>query len=364
MSRTQSSTVIVPWAVRIEQNHQYKHEKKLSGPLPLSSFDGKGADLLLLFDAFVRGLYMKRLINRDYEHFGRPQNIVRLGRTLSLDMKGGISGRERDIRLAANSGDERLERTGIVWSTYQLEAIIPSNSIVGWVMAEKDGGDSIPGAWRKEFIKLFKARHPQFRLKFAQVRSEGLWQLLESSDVNNIASIEIARRDGDPNSEKNTRGFPRNVQHSRIDTYVAPTGKMTGDPLKRIRRFFTVARDANGVVEIDLADEQDDFSKGLDIRLRNDVLEITVHATINGRAKTVRFSGASEPYEVYPVEDLGIERISADRFRKDCRDHVTDLAKISGVTLAQGWDTGEWPSETKVDAMEVVTDDITNEAGT
>jgi hypothetical protein len=350
---TRDETVILPWAVRIEQDGRFKHANPVRGSLPLSNFDGNGSDLLYIIDAYIRGLYLLRLVKRDDEHFGRPNQIVRAGRHIAMNMKGGTSGRERDIRLSSKRADERLERSGIVWSTYGMYVAIPVNSQVGWVLVEKNSSDSIPGAWRKDFIKQFRSLFPKYVLTFSQVRMDSTWQLIEKGKAQRISSVEVARRDAGLTSDQSTRGFPRNVTKARQDVYFDPSGSMAAEAVKRLRRLFTVAKDGQGVVEIDLADEQDDFAEGLAIELRHDVIEITVHARINGRSKTVRFSGGAEPIETYVVEGSGNARVSGPTFQSECRGHIKDLANASGVSLAAGWDTGRWPTVPPVATLEV-----------
>jgi predicted molibdopterin-dependent oxidoreductase YjgC len=137
--------------------------------------------------------------------------------------------------------------------------------------------------------------------------------------------------------------------------YRANKGMMNGRQLRRIRRFFTVTKRTDGsVVEIDLADDtRDEFAEGLDIRLASDVLEITVRAMIDGRRKSIRFSGAREPAESYVIEGLQGTRVTPETFRRECRGHTVDLAKVSGAPLADKWDTGEWTAEAQVSPLEV-----------
>ncbi|AMT70474.1 hypothetical protein ABG82_09170 [Mycobacteroides immunogenum] len=355
----------MPYSMRVEQSSEVRHKPKLEGPLPLSNFDGAGADLLKTFDAFVRGLLAhNEMVKRDDDHFGQPDEIVRAGRTMSFQLNGGESGRERTVRLDANSAEQKLKREGLLSTQFQVWVVVPTNSTVGWILVEKDGYDTLPSAWRRELIRAFKSRHRGYKLTLAQIRNDAIWRLLEKGlDDPQVIDVKVQRRAEPSNREQETRGFPLEVEKSTETVYRAKKGWMTGRQLKRIRRFFTITKRSDGsLVEIDLADDtRDEFAEGLEIRLANDVLEITVHAEIDGRRKTVRFSGAREPAESYVVEGLNGTRITPRTFRSECRGHTVDLAKVSGAPLANKWDTGEWTAEDQVSPLEVPVGDPKND---
>lgn len=350
-------TVIMPFSVRVEQSAEVKHKPKIEGALPLSNFDGQGADLLKTFDAFVRGLLVhNEMVKRGDDHFGQPINLERKGRVLSLAMKGGQSGRERSVRLDAKSDEQTMRRDGLLSTNFHLWVAVPQNSTVGWLLVEKDGYDTLPSVWRREFVRAFKARHPGYKVTISQIRNDAFWRLLEQGlDDARVLDIKVLRRAAPSKRESETRGFPLGVSKLQETLYSKNKGNMTGRELKRIRRFFTIAKRTDGsMVEIDLADDaRDEFAEGLEIRLAQDILEITVHATVDGRRKTVRFSGAREPVESYVVDSLNGTRVSPETFRKECRTHTVDLARVSGVTLLDKWDTGEWTAEDQVSPLEV-----------
>jgi hypothetical protein len=352
-----ADTVVVPFSIRVEQSTEVRHNPKTDGALPLSNFDGQGGDLLKTFDAFLRGLLEhNELVKRKDDHFGRPIDVERKGRTLSFAMEGGQSGRERSVRLDATSAEQTLKRDGLLSTHFHLWFVVPQNSTVGWLLVEKDGNDTVPGVWRREFVRAFKARHRGYKVTVSQIRNDAFWRLLEQGlDDPQVLDIKVLRRAQPSRRESETRGFPLEVSKTEEALYKADKGKLTGRQLKRIRRFFTFAKRSDGsVVEIDLADDtRDEFAEGLDIHLAQDVLEITVHAEIGGRRKTVRFSGAREPAESYVIEGLNGTRVSPETFRKECRTHTVDLARVSGVTLADQWETGEWTAEDHVSALEV-----------
>ncbi len=354
---TRDDTVIVPFSVRVEQSSEVRHKPKIDGALPLSNFDGNGADLLKTLDAFVRGLLVHdQMVKRGDDHFGRPQNFARAGRTLAFEMQGGQSGRERSVKLDADSTEQTLKRTGLLSKHFQVWATIPVNSNVGWILVEKDGYDTLPSVWRREFLRAFRARHRGYKVTVSQIRNDAFWRLLEQGlDDPRVLDIKVLQRAQPSHREAHTRGFPQGVSKTEETLYKANKGRMTGRQLKRIRRFFTVTKRSDGsIVEIDLADDaRDEFAEGLDIRLAQDVLEITVHAEIDGRRKTVRFSGAKEPAESYVVEGLNGTRVTPETFRRECRSHTVDLAVVSGATLVDKWDTGEWTAEDQVSALEV-----------
>jgi hypothetical protein len=350
-------SVIVPFSIRVEQSTEVKHKPKIEGPLPLSNFNGQGGDVLKTFDAFVRGLLQhNEMVKRGDDHFGQPSDVVRKGRTLSFAMKGGQSGRERSVRLDATSDEQTLKRDGLLSTYFHLWIIVPQNSTVAWLLVEKDGFDTLPSVWRREFARAFKTRHPGYKVTVSQIRNDAFWRLLEKGlDDPRVLDIKVLRRAQPSKRESETRGFPLEVSKMEETLYKANKGRITGRQLKRIRRFFTIAKRSDGsLVEIDLADDaRDEFAEGLDIRLAQDVLEITVHAEIDGRRKTIRFSGAREPAESYVIDGLNGTRVSRETFRKECRTHTVDLAKVSGVTLADKWDTGEWTAEEQISALEV-----------
>jgi hypothetical protein len=354
-------TVIVPFSIRVEQSSEVKHKPKIDGALTLSNFDGAGADLLKTMDAFVRGLLVQdQMVKRGDDHFGRPREIIRAGRTLSFEMDGGQSGRERSVKLDAESDEQKLKRDGLLSTQFQVWVTIPANSNVGWILVEKDGYDTLPSVWRREFVRAFKSRHRGYKVTISQIRNDAFWRLLESGlDDPRVLDIKVLRRAQPSDRESKTRGFPLEVSKTEETLYRANKGRMTGRQLKRIRRFFTITKRSDGsIVEIDLADDaRDEFAEGLDIHLAKDVLEITVHAEIDGRRKTVRFSGAKEPSESYVVEGLNGTRVTQKTFRQECRTHTVDLAQVSGVTLVDKWDTGEWASEAQVSPLEVLFDD-------
>ncbi|NKR72893.1 hypothetical protein GS492_09585 [Rhodococcus hoagii] len=357
MARNEPQTFIVPFAVRIDRNQQYKHSG--TGDVPLSNFDGEGADLLPELDAFVHGLPNTQLVQRDDRHFGRPRDITRSGRVLRWTMEGGESGKERDIVLDVGEKPRKRTRRGVEYSAYHAYAVIPKNSVTGWILVEKDGGDSLPSEWRAELVRQFKIRHPKFKLVVSQVRSASLWREVENAlEEERVLSVEVAMRAEDKDPSATTgRGFPREALASTTDLYLPPHGKKgKGAFLRSIRRAFTFAKSAtNGIIEIDLEDDLDELaSEDLDVRLRSDVLEITARVTTdNGkRRKTIRFSGIREPFESYLVEGLS-DRITPLRFADECRAHVKDLALEGGVTLAVGWDTGDWEPESILAPMEV-----------
>jgi hypothetical protein len=350
-------TVIVPFSMRVEQSSDVTHKPKIEGALPLSNFDGQGGDLLKTFDAFLRGLLdHNELVKRKDDRFGQPTEVMRNGRTLAFAMQGGQSGLERSVRLDAASAEQKLKRDGLLSTHFHVWVVVPKNSTVGWVLVEKNGYDTLPGVWRREFVRAFKTRHRGYKVTISQIRNDAFWRLLEQGlNDPRVLDIKVLRRAQPSKRESETRGFPLEVSKTEETLYKSDKGKMTGRQLKRIRRFFTLAKRSDGsVVEIDLADDaRDEFAEGLDIRLAQDVLEITVHAEIGGRRKTVRFSGAKEPAESYVVEGLNGTRVSVRTFRKECRSHTVDLAQVSGVTLVDKWDTGEWTAEDQVSALEV-----------
>lgn len=354
-------TVIVPFSLRVEQSSEVRHKPKIDGALPLSNFDGAGADVLRTFDAFVRGLQTEdRMVKRDDDHFGQPDIIQRSGRVIEFTMKGGESGRERRVRLDESSDEQTLKRSGVLSADFHVWVVLPENSIVGWILVEKDGVDTLPSAWRREFLRAFKKAHRGYKVTLAQIRNDAFWRLLESGlDDRRVIDVKVQRRAEPSKRERETRGFPLEVTKAEEIIYRVDKGWMNGRQLKRIRRFFTVSKRSDGsIVEIDLADDaRDEFAEGLDIKLDKDVLEITVHAEIDGRRKTVRFSGAREPAESYVVEGLRGTRISPATFRTECRGHTVDLAQVSGVTLQQGWDTGDWPQTSQLSPLEVSFDD-------
>lgn len=354
-------TVIVPYSMRVEQSTEVRHKPKIDGPLPLSNFDGAGGDLLKTFDAYIRGFLLEdRLVDRGDDHYGKPTLINRAGRTLSFQMSGGESGRERTVRLDATSQDRKLKRDGMLATEFQVWVAVPGNSTVGWLLVEKDGYDTLPSIWRREFVQGFRSRHKGYKVTISQIRNDAFWRLLENGlDDPRVLDIKVLRRAQPSKRETETRGFPLEVSKSEELVYRGPKGRMNGRQLKRIRRFFTVSKRTDGtVVEIDLADDaRDEFAEGLDIKLAQDVLEITVHAEIDGRRKTVRFSGAREPAESYVVEGLNGTRVTPETFRRECRGHTVDLARASGAPLVDKWDTGEWTAEEQISALEVPFDD-------
>ncbi|UVT31478.1 RexA family abortive infection protein [Mycobacterium phage Sejanus] len=355
----------MPYSMRVEQSSEVRHKPKIEGALPLSNFDGQGGDLLKTFDAFIRGLLThNQLVERGDDRFGQPTDVVRKGRTVSFAMKGGATGLERWVRLDANSKEETLKRDGLLSTNFHVWCVVPQNSTVAWLLVEKNGYDSLPSVWRREFVRAFKARHRGYKVTISQIRNDAFWRLLEQGlDDPRVLEIKVLQRAQPSKRESETRGFPLEVSKTEETLYRANKGRMTGRQLKRIRRFFTISKRSDGsIVEIDLADDsRDEFAEGLDIRLAQDVLEITVHAEIDGRRKTVRFSGAREPAESYVVEGLNGTRVSPEVFRRECRSHTVDLARVSGATLADKWDTGEWTAEDQVSALEVPFADSEND---
>ncbi|MFE5708935.1 hypothetical protein [Rhodococcus koreensis] len=359
--RSESQTIIVPFAVRLQRNGHFTHTSA-DEPI-LSNFDGRHADLLLEFDAFVRGLPGDSLVQRDDMHFGRPTDICREGRVLRWTMEAGQSGKERDIILTKGDTARKRLPDGVEYSSFHVYVVIPENSVTGWILVEKEAGDTLPSEWRSEFIAQFKKRYRKFIPKISQVRTAALWREVENAvSENRLLSVEVSQRtsDGNPLDPESTRGYPLEGLAATTLVYAPDQGgRWFGSKLRRLRRSFTTMKDAKGgLVHIDLNDPQDDFESGVEIKLRHDISEITARVlTEDGRPKTIRFSGIREPFESYIVEGLNGVRINGDRFAFECRLHATDLAKNSGVTLPAGWDSGAWDAARPVLPMEVRTSD-------
>ncbi|MET8317486.1 hypothetical protein ABZU78_25440 [Rhodococcus erythropolis] len=341
--RSESRTIIVPFSVRIERNLQYKHS---STEVPLlSNFDGRSADLLHTLFAFLNQLPTNELVERDFMHFGQPSSVKTEGRILRWVMQAGESGKERDIKLTKGDAARKRTADGVEWSSFHVYAVIPENAEFGWILVERESGDSLPSEWRTELCRFFKKKHPQFKLVLSQLRSTSLWREVENAlEENRVLAVQVSHRapSKDPGKESE-RGIPRDALSSITDLYEPPTGAATGMWLRLLRRACTVTKSSTGIVEMDLADDTDDLGDGFEVKLRKEIIEITARVLLeDGRQKTVRFSGAHEPFESYVIEGLQGVRVNEIRFATECKLHVIDLAREGGITLKSKWDTGDW----------------------
>ncbi|MGN0100713.1 MAG: hypothetical protein ACI39C_07220 [Dietzia sp.] len=347
--------VIVPFAVRVVRDNRFKHATD-DEPI-LSNFDGSGSDLISDFGAFLNGLPKKELVHRDDDRFGIVQELEKKKRTIECSMNGGRSGLERTLKLHATAEELKLERTGSQWSDFRIFIVIPKNSLTGWVLVEKDGVDTVPGSWRSEFATHFRDRHPGFKVVFSNVRTASLWREVENAiDDPRVLWVEVAKRDDSDDLSPNTRGAVRGVTRSTTEVYQPVGGRSGGAMLRAIRRKFTKLKNDNGLVEIDLYDDQDDLAdEDLKIDLVDDVLEITARVLDeDGRPKTVRFSGAREPIETYVVDGVQAGTLTAAQMRVEAYRHVRSLATNASVELGADWNSGEWDTDLDTDAMEVM----------
>ncbi|MCZ9635277.1 hypothetical protein [Rhodococcus sp. BH5] len=344
MVRWNGDRKIFPFSLRVELDKRVYRTIEDREPF-VANFNGANGDLLHLISAFVEALPDAELVERDERHFGQPTDILRAGRTISWRMDGGESGRASKIRLRKGDQPQDREPSGVEWSPYWVYAVIPNNSNQGWLLVEKDGRYSLPAEWRKELIRQFAATYRGYRLVIGTVREDSLWRQVENAmEEARLLGFEVALRSPDTTAASGgAQGYSRGMVEVNRRIYKAVDGPLPGVRLRQFRRPFMRQHTADGLREIEFPLETDDLADdSVKIRFRDDVVEIK--ATVlnaDGQERTIAYDGL-DAQQSYVMEGTADGQPSQEKFRRECRTAVTDLAKAGGVTLQPGWESTEW----------------------
>ncbi|MFV8173817.1 hypothetical protein [Mycolicibacterium peregrinum] len=334
---------IVAYGLRVEVDGRAQRRTKNPPPhTPYpANFNGAGADLLTFFSSFINALPTDTLICRGDRHFGIPEEVERLGRTIRLRLSGGESGRRSKITLKAGGKEETREPSGVEWEPFRVAIVIPKDFNQGWLLVEKSGYHSVPTEWRQELVRAFKAAYPDYALKISTITEMSLWSQVENSTEPRLLAVEVIMRSSDSSGD-HSAGHPANM--ATYDTHVwEAVHAQPGRVLRQLRRRFTRRKTKDGLVEItqplDVDDLSDDDAK---IELKDDVRQIKARVlNSEGRKKTVIFGGR-EPTMTIVMDGVFDLSPSATKFWQEARSAAVDLAISGGVSLAPKWDTGEW----------------------
>ncbi|AOE44061.1 hypothetical protein SEA_BLINO_45 [Gordonia phage Blino] len=349
---------IVLYTLRVALDGRVFRTSAAAGEPFVANFNGSGADLLHFLSSFIEALPTDKHIERDERHFGQPTSIRRRGRTISWRMDGGESGRKSQIRLRRDADAQERDRSGVEWEPFWAFAVVPENSVVGWLLVEKAGRHSLPTEWRKELQRQFAGAYRGYRLEIGIVREMSLWAQVENAlDEERLIGFEVAYRSASTTAGSGAAGYERGMEKYERRMWRAPADQpKKGRKLREFRRAHTKTL-IEGTREIELPFEADDLSDDrYTIRLRDDVAEIK--ATLynsEGQPKTVVFEGL-DPQQTIVMEDTALAPPDQDRFDTECRSAVRDLAASNMVGLAPKWDTGDWVHPEDAVKLEVKSD--------
>ncbi|MGV9923390.1 hypothetical protein [Nocardia rhamnosiphila] len=356
MSKWGSDRRILPYGMRVEFDRRVFKPNSIDREPYVGNFNGNGADLLHVISSFIEALPQDKLIERDERHFGLPSTVRRQGRTICWQMEGGESGRASSIKLTKDSEKQFRERSGVEWEPYWVYAVVPSNSNQAWLLIEKNGRYTLPSEWRKELSQQFASAYHGYRLRLSTVREASLWSQIENAlDDDRLVGFEVAFRSASiPSATTQAAGFERGMTKQTRETWATTGGPRSGRILRQFRRRYTGIQTPEGVRQIDAPLEVDDLSDPrYEIRLRDEIAEIKATVlTADGASRTIVFEGL-DPQQSYVMDDTSLTRPSQDRFIRDCRTAVGDLARSGGVALPPGWHSGDWSHPETAISMEV-----------
>ncbi|MGQ4600383.1 hypothetical protein [Nocardia sp. R6R-6] len=356
MGKWGSDRRIVPYGMRVELDRRVFRPESIDREPYAANFNGAGADLLHVISSFIEALPADRLVERDERHFGLPSDIRRKGRTICWRMEGGESGRASSIKLTRDGEKQSRERSGVEWEPYWVHAVVPYNSNQAWLLIEKNGRYTLPTEWRKELAQQFATAYRGYKLRISTVREASLWSQVENAvDDNRLVGFEVALRSADtPSATSQAAGFERGMTKQTREIWAATDAPVPGHILRRFRRRYTRMRTPEGIRQIDAPLEVDDLADPrFQIRLRDDVAEIKATVlTEDGLSRTIVFEGL-DPQQTYVMDDTSLGSPTQDRFIRDCRTAVGDLARSGGVALPPGWDSGDWSHPDTAILMEV-----------
>lgn len=355
VSRVGVRYAVVPLTFWVERKFPNRKANAGLGDPTLGNFDGKGSNVLHEFSAFINGLSTD-LISRDERHFGNPADVTRAGCTISLRIQGGSSGIRSHLHDLPTGkhfdrGFDTVEQFG-----YRLLFVAPPDAIVGFMMVEGIGNKTLTIAARDEFRRCFGSRHPDFRIVFATVTEEKLWQQIEAKwDEHCVHRIEVSRREISSSEAKNT-GVGTQRKNLTKFTQIADfsDSPRTGKDVRNLRRRWTGKKTAKGVIEVtDPITVNDLDGQHGEIVLRENVIEIVIDATLNGSRRKVHFTGKHAQPVRYVIKLPAGAELTDDIFYAEARSHVRGLADDIAVKLDDGWNTGDWDHPERVKPMEV-----------
>lgn len=345
---------ITPYALRVTLNG---HAKRRKEPPPITpypaNFNNAGGDLLHFLSSFVEALLVNdQMVQRKNRHFGRPRKVARQGRTLLFRIYGGESGRNTRIKTTATSKEKKRDHTGVEREPFWVYAVVPADANQAWLLVETHGHHTVPGEWRTELADQFKAAYPGYVLGISQVAEMSLWTQVENSVDPRLLRFEVVRRSADGAGD-HSAGHPAGMVEYNKHIWEAPEPR-PGEALRALRRSFTRAKTKSGLVEITAPMEVDDLSDpDVTIDLDDGVMEIRARVlNSKGEPKTVVFDGR-EPRMSFVIEGVDAVPPNKKRFLREVRSAVEDLATGGGVSLPQGWDTGEWAHPDDAPELEV-----------
>lgn len=347
---------LVPFKVRIEKLREKDPSKR---DRFLDNFDGKGADLLSLYSAFLVGLPADKLIEREDHHFGGISSVERRGRTVRATWISGQSGVDSHLKDDHEGTEFWRRSTAVERLEFMTQFSAPSNSILGVFIVQQIGGKSLSWRMRKEFVLAFKRKYPGYALRITAVSRENLWAAAEAAgDLAEVSALTVTREGIETNELAQIGlGADDNVVGRFVQTYDMKDFPQRGRVLKRARKKLT-----NGLVAATAPDDlKIESVEGFDVEeaeLVEGVVEITATVRLPGEDPvTVKYTGARPPQIRYWIDDSEGSDITPLRFYTETTTHTAALLRSGQVRLEPGWDDGQWEHPSAVLPLEVQAND-------
>ncbi|MEE2033977.1 hypothetical protein [Rhodococcus chondri] len=348
---------VIPYKVKIEKLREKDDSRRIR---PLDNFDGNGADLLVLYSAFLLGFPGGKLVERDDQHFGEVDEIARLGRTVRARWVSGQSGVRSHLKDDHEGTEFDRKQTAVERLRFMTLLAAPSDARLGVFLVEQIGRKSLSWKMRREFEAAFKRKYPGYALRIAAVSRTDLWAKAEAAGLGaEVSAITVVHQSISANELAEIGvGADEKIVGQFTQTYDMKKSPQRGGILRKARTKLT-----KGIVAAEGPDEvQLESMEGFDVQqaeLVDGVAEISAVVSLPGENPVlVKYTGARPPQVKYYFRNVpeGVELTSL-QFYTESTSHAIALLRDGGVRLDPGWDTEQWEHPVGVAALEVCASD-------
>lgn len=280
------------------------------------------ADLLHLVHGLLRDSDRKHLVDTDSERYNSVENMMRSGRTLTLDMTVGRFGDQGWTRNV-ESHQVTHEHGGDEAHTVRTRAllVVPKKGTSALLFNEHasniGGGRAVLNLLRK----AWKGRYPDWTLKFASLVESEAW--LQHAQLESVTAVLYGW-----NSDIADTGQKKVIGDLR-HTLEPPKG----------RRFFPET------LWHQLRDNKIKRGKLLGFGDETEPEEVKVTLEHDNLTKTFVLGNEKTPAVRYAFADNGDPMPSTEYFRNFCLDETKELFKPLGCEWKQSWAAGAWSKE-------------------
>lgn len=307
----------------ITVTHIYQHVRyELDHRLKLDALPT--GDLLYTAHALFQQLPKDHLVDTEHERYVSIEKMHRRGRTLMFELSAGPLGEAGEVRDSATHVVEHEYGTAAA-RTVALRAmlVVPTGSRSALFFIEHGSSTADGTALKNRLVKALRYWHPDLTVKQDRVVEAEAW--LEGAQLMRATAMVYGHA---PDLEEHIEGLPKvlgQLQHAIL-------------PEKGHKVLPRAIYD--GLVERSI-----DRSALFGISADEDVEDVTVRMTNNGREKTFALGAERFPTLRLMLTDSGEAEPTADGFRDFVLAETTEL--FQGVSA--DWNTaeaeGEWPPE-------------------